>query len=136
MDKLVKAQLEVSERRTALAGLLDSETPDLDAIETAKHAVTDAEKRMQAVMVAEGGNEPVERTTGQPADAEARELVELRERVSLGPYVAAAMAGRSHHGRPGTRIQRTSWTTCKLLPAGTSGGRAGNEGRTGWRRGR
>ena len=93
MDKLVKAQLEVSERRTALAGLLDAETPDLEAIETAKHAVTDAEKRMQAVMVAEGGNEPVERTTGQPADAEARELVELRERVSLGPYVAAAMAG-------------------------------------------
>ena len=93
MDKLVKAQMEVSERRVALTALLDAETPDVDAIEAAKKAATDAEKRMQAVMVADGENKEVETTAGQPADAEARALVELRERVSFGPYVAAAMAG-------------------------------------------
>ena len=35
VDKLLKAQLEVSEKRTALAALLDAETPDDAAIETA-----------------------------------------------------------------------------------------------------
>ena len=55
MDKLITAQLEVSEKRTALAALLDAEAPDVDAIETAKHALMASEKRHQAVMVADGG---------------------------------------------------------------------------------
>ena len=90
MDKLVKAQLEVSERRTALAGLLDSETPDLDAIETGKNAVMDAEKRCQAVMVADGGNKPVE-TAGNP---ESRERRELEQRANIGEMFDSVISHR------------------------------------------
>ena len=81
MDKLIKAQLEVSEKRTALSALLDAETPDVDAIETAKHEVTASEKRMQAVMVLDGGNKEVERV--HAGDAEGREIRQLVSKASV-----------------------------------------------------
>ena len=82
MDKLIKAQLEVSEKRTALSALLDTETPDVDAIETAKHEVTASEKRLQAVLVLDGGNKEVERVNA--GDAEGRELRQLVSKASVG----------------------------------------------------
>ena len=89
MDKLIKAQLEVSEKRTALSALLDAETPDVDAIETAKHEVTASEKRMQAVMVLDGGNKEVERVNA--GDAEGRELRQLVSKASVGRMLAGIL---------------------------------------------
>ena len=89
MDKLIKAQLEVSEKRTALSALLDAETPDVDAIETAKNEVTAAEKRMQAVMVLDGGNKEVERVNA--GDAEGRELRQLVSKASVGRMMAGIL---------------------------------------------
>ena len=88
MDKLITAQLEVSERRTALSGLLDADTPDVDAIETAKHEVTASEKRMQAVMVLDG-NKEVERV--HAGDAEGRELRQLIGKASVGRMLAGIL---------------------------------------------
>ena len=88
MDKLIKAQLEVSEKRTALTGLLDAETPDPEAIEAAKTAVTDAEKRLQAVLVADGGNKEVEKPAG---DAEGREIRQLVNKASVGRMLAGIL---------------------------------------------
>ena len=87
MDKLIKAQLEVSEKRTALSALLDAETPDVAAIETAKTDLTDSEKRMQAVMVLDGGNKPIEVS----ADAEGRELRQLVNKASVGRMLAGIL---------------------------------------------
>ena len=89
MDKLIKAQLEVSEKRTALSGLLDAETPDVDAIETAKHEVTASEKRLQAVLVLDGGNKEVERVNA--GDAEGRELRQLVSKASVGRMLAGIL---------------------------------------------
>ena len=93
MDKLITAQLEVSEKRTALSALLDAEAPDVDAIETAKHEVTASEKRHQAVMVADGGNKTVETTTGSP---ETREFRELEKRANVGELFDSVLS----HGQP------------------------------------
>ena len=93
MDKLIMAQLEVSEKRTALAALLDAEAPDVDAIETAKNEVTASEKRHQAVMVADGGNKTVEITTGTP---ETREFRELEKRANVGELFDSVLS----HGQP------------------------------------
>ena len=93
MDKLITAQLELSEKRTALSALLDAEAPDVDAIETAKHEVTAAEKRHQAVMVADGGNKTVETTTGTP---ETRELLDLEKRANVGELFDSVLS----HGQP------------------------------------
>ena len=89
MDKLITAQLEVSEKRTALSALLDAETPDVDAIETAKHEVTASEKWMQAVMVLDGGNKEVERVSA--GDAEGRELRQLVSKASVGRMLAGIL---------------------------------------------
>ena len=89
MDKPIKAQLEVSEKRTALSALLDAETPDVDAIETAKNEVTASEKRMQAVMVLDGGNKEVERVNA--GDAEGRELRQLVSKASVGRMLAGIL---------------------------------------------
>ena len=89
MDKLIKAQLEVSEKRTALSALLDAETPDVDAIETAKNEVTASEKRMQAVMVLDGGNKEVERVNA--GDAEGREIRQLVSKASVGRMLAGIL---------------------------------------------
>ena len=89
MDKLIKAQLEVSEKRTALSGLLDAETPDVDAIETAKNEVTASEKRMQAIMVLDGGNKEVERVNA--GDAEGREIRQLVSKASVGRMMAGIL---------------------------------------------
>ena len=89
MDKLIKAQLEVSEKRTALSALLDAETPDVGAIETAKNEVTASEKRMQAVMVLDGGNKEVERVNA--GDAEGRELRQLVSKASVGRMLAGIL---------------------------------------------
>ena len=89
MDKLIKAQLEVSEKRTALSALLDAETPDVDAIETAKNEVTASEKRAQAVMVLDGGNKEVERV--HAGDAEGRELRQLVKKASVGRMMAGIL---------------------------------------------
>ena len=89
MDKLIKAQLEVSEKRTSLSALLDAETPDVDAIETAKHEVTVSEKRMQAVLVLDGGNKEVERVNA--GDAEGRELRQLLGKASVGRMLAGIL---------------------------------------------
>ena len=89
MDKLIKAQLEVSEKRTALSALLDAETPDVDAIETAKNEVTASEKRMQAVMVLDGGNKEVERV--HAGDAEGREIRQLVSKASVGRMLAGIL---------------------------------------------
>ena len=88
MDKLLKAQLEVSERRTALSALLDAETPDLDAIDAAKAAVMESERRYQAVAVAEPETKVIETTQG---DAEGRELRRLTERASVGRMLAGIL---------------------------------------------
>jgi hypothetical protein len=88
MDKLLKAQMEVSERRVALSALLDADTPDTDAIEAAKTAVTEAEKRMQAVMVLDGGNKAETLTAG---DAEGREIRQLIAKANLGRMVAGIL---------------------------------------------
>ena len=93
MDQLITAQLEVSEKRTALAALLDAEAPDVDAIETAKNEVTASEKRHQAVMVADGGNKTVETTTGSP---ETREFRELEKRANVGELFDSVLS----HGQP------------------------------------
>ena len=89
MNKLIKAQLEVSEKRTALSALLDAETPDVGAIETAKHEVTASEKRMQAVMVLDGGNKEIERVDA--GDAEGRELRSLVSKASVGRMLAGIL---------------------------------------------
>ena len=89
MDKLIKAQLEVSEKRTVLSALLDSETPDVDAIETAKNEVTASEKRMQAVMVLDGGNKEIERV--HAGDAEGREIRQLVSKASVGRMLAGIL---------------------------------------------
>ena len=93
LDKLITAQLEVSEKRTALAALLDAEASDVDAIETAKNEVTASEKRHQAVMVADGGNKTVEITTGTP---ETRELLDLEKRANVGELFDSVLS----HGQP------------------------------------
>ena len=93
MDKLLTAQLEVSEKRTALAAFLDAEAPDVDAIETAKNELMASEKRHQAVMVADGGNKTVEITTGAP---EVREFRELEKRASVGELFDSVLS----HGQP------------------------------------
>ena len=89
MDKLIKAQLEVSEKRTAFSALLDAETPDVDAIETAKNEVTAAEKRMQAVMVLDGATKEVERV--HAGDAEGREIRQLIGKASVGRMLAGIL---------------------------------------------
>ena len=89
MDKLIKAQLEVSEKRTALTGLLDAETSDPEAIEAAKTAVTDSEKRLQAVLVADGGNKEIEKVDG--GDAEGREIRQLVNKASVGRMLAGIL---------------------------------------------
>ena len=89
MDKLIKAQLEVSEKRTALSALLDAEAPDVDAIEAAKNEVTASEKRMQAVMVLDGGNKEVERVNA--GDAEGREIRQLIGKASVGRMLAGIL---------------------------------------------
>ena len=87
MDKLLKAQMEVSEKRTGLAALIDAETPEPEKIETAKNAVIDAEKRTQAIYVAEGGNKV--KTVEHPTeDAQALELRQLMGKASVGKMLA------------------------------------------------
>ena len=98
MDKPIKAQLEVSEKRTALSALLDAETPDVDAIETAKNEVTASEKRMQAVMVLDGGNKEVERVNA--GDAEGRELRQLVSKASVGRMLAGILEEVDSEARP------------------------------------
>ena len=88
MDKLITAQLEVSEKRTALAALLDAEAPDLDAIEAGKNEVTASEKRMQAVLVLDGGNKETILVAG---DAEGREIRALVSKASVGRMMAGIM---------------------------------------------
>ena len=88
MDKLLKAQLEVSEKRTELAALIDAETPETEKIEAAKNAVIDSEKRMQAILVADGGNKEVEKPAG---DAEDRELRQLFAKASVGRMLAGIL---------------------------------------------
>ncbi len=89
MDKLLKAQLETSEKRTALAALLDAEAPDEAAIETAKNDLTASEKRMQAVMVLDGGNKETRLEAG---DSEGREIRGLVKAASVGRMLAGIMA--------------------------------------------
>ena len=89
MDKLIKAQLEVSEKRTALAALIDAETPEPDKIEVAKTEVVESEKRMQAIMVLDGGNKEVERVSA--GDAEGRELRQLMNKASVGRMLAGIL---------------------------------------------
>ena len=69
--------------------MLDAETPDVDAIETAKHEVTASEKRMQAVMVLDGGNKEVDRVSAR--DAEGRELRQLVNKASVGRMLAGIL---------------------------------------------
>ena len=96
MDKLIKAQLEVSEKRTALSALLDAETPDVDAIEAAKNEVTASEKRMQAVMVLDGGTKEVERV--HAGDAEGREIRKLVSKASVGRMLSGILEDEEGDG--------------------------------------
>lgn len=89
MDKLIKSQLEVSEKRTALSALLDAETPDTEAIEAAKTAVTEAEKRLQAVLTLDGGNQEKEKIVA--GDAEGREMRQLLNKASVGRMLAGIL---------------------------------------------
>ena len=89
MDKLIKAQLEVSEKRTELTVLLDAETPDTAAIEAAKNAVTECEKRLQAVLVADGWNKEIEKVAA--GDAEGREMRQLMKKASVGRMLAGIL---------------------------------------------
>ena len=89
MDKLIKSQLEVSEKRTALSALLDAETPDTEAIEAAKTAVTEAEKRLQAVLTLDGGNQEKEKIVA--GDAEGREMRQLLNKASVDRMLAGIL---------------------------------------------
>ena len=89
MDKLIKAQLEVSEKRTALAALIDAETPEPDKIEAAKTEVVESEKRMQAIMVLDGGNKEIEKVGD--GDAEGREMRQLINKASVGRMLAGIL---------------------------------------------
>lgn len=83
MDKLIKAQLEVSEKRTEMAALIDAEAPEPEKITAAKAAVTEAEKRLQVALTEEVATKEVEKKT-QPVDAEGREIRQLLIKASLG----------------------------------------------------
>ena len=96
VDKLLKAQLDVSEKRTALTALLDTEGADTNDIEAAKVGVTEAEKRMQAVLVAEGETKVVE--TLATGDAEARERRELETRAKVGDVFGLVINGGAPSG--------------------------------------
>ena len=91
-------------QRMAELGLADSLTDEtraeLDAIES---GTPDLERQIRAATVAVEAEEAEQRAAGEQArrpedDAEARELAELRGRIALGRYVAAAVEQRSADG--------------------------------------
>ena len=100
MTDLQRAQLRASEIRARLAELgaktefTDEETAELDKLRE-EYATT--ERRVQALTIAEDGKtdttEPADHT--EPVD---REFAELKKRVSLERYVAAAAGGRAFDG--------------------------------------
>ena len=80
-----------------MAESLDDETrSELDKIE---QGVPDLERQIRASQVAVDAEQDGERRSVSPEeDAEARELRELRERVGMGEYVAAAVEQRGADG--------------------------------------
>ena len=80
-----------------MAESLDDETrSELDKIE---QGVPDLERQIRAATVAVDAEQDGERRAVSPEeDAEAREIRELRERVGMGEYVAAAAEQRSADG--------------------------------------
>ena len=76
--------------------LSDEQRSQLDTIE---HGTPDLERQLRAATVAVDAEQDGERRAVSPEeDAEARELRELRERVGMGEYVAAAAEQRSATG--------------------------------------
>ena len=61
----------------------------MDAIEAAKNEVTASEKRLQAVLVLDGGNKEVERV--HAGDAEGREIRQLVSKASAGRMLAGIL---------------------------------------------
>ena len=89
MDRLVEAQLLVSEKRTALVGLLDTADVEDSALETAKGELQSAEKRMQFILAADGGNKEIERIAS--GDMEGREIRQLMGKASVGRMMAGIL---------------------------------------------
>ena len=76
--------------------LSDEQRSQLDTIE---RATPDLERQIRAATIAVDAEQDGERRAASPEDdAEARELRELRERVGMGEYVAAAAEQRSADG--------------------------------------
>lgn len=90
--------------RMAELGLADTLTDETRAeLDTIEAGTPDLERQIRAATVAVEAEEAEQRAAGnnarQPeADAEARELAELRGRITLGRYVAAAVEQRSAEG--------------------------------------
>ena len=90
MDRLQKLQLEQSEKRSALGALLDSETPDADAIGKVSVELRNAEGMIQAAILA-GGDEKLEKRTGD--SSEGRELRSLLSKASIVDFAIEANGG-------------------------------------------
>ena len=100
MTPLQKLQLEQSEKRQELNGLLgkdelgDDERGQLETLTTRMGQI---EVELRAAIVAEAAETEAaeaEHDQGEPADPETRERLELRAKASIGRYVEAALRGR------------------------------------------
>ena len=97
-----KAELRASEIRKRLAALggIEDQTDETRAeIDKLRTEYQDVETRVQALTVA--GDEPEPSTETRKAgdgDTEARERAELRSKIALSGYVAAALEGRAAGG--------------------------------------
>ncbi len=91
-------------QRMAELGLADSLTDETrQELDTIEAGTPDLERQIRAAQVAVDGEESEQRAAGAnarkpEADAETRERAELRGRVRLGRYVAAAIEQRSADG--------------------------------------
>ena len=96
---LLARQSRERQRMAELAGLdelTDETRAELDTLET---GTPDLERQIRAARVAvEAEGEGETRTTGDDPDAETRELRQLRDKIQLSGYVAAAVEQRAADG--------------------------------------
>ena len=98
MTALQRLQLEQSEIREKLAGLLAAESlsdEQRTQMETLTARAQQIEPEVRAALIAEAEPQP---TGDAPADAETRERLELRSRAAFGRFLAAAFSGREPSG--------------------------------------
>ena len=127
MTRLQEIQIRLSESRSAINTIQaqDGERTDTDRTEITRlaKAIGEDEIEYRAALAAEGDSEREAREAAQRAgvDPETRERLELRGRVSLGAYLAAALSGRlpggaeaeygSAHAAPVGSIPLDLWET-------------------------